>query len=105
MEEIIEKINCNKKFQEILKNIKQKTSPITLLGLSDYAKTYIPCIVKKEIKEPICIITYNELQAKAILENAKKFDLNVIYFPRCCCRGLVSMSGEMLLLKLQRRPL
>ena len=91
MEEIIEKINCNKKFQEILKNIKQKTSPITLLGLSDYAKTYIPCIVKKEIKEPICIITYNELQAKAILENAKKFDLNVIYFPK---REIVTYEYE-----------
>lgn len=91
MEEIIEKLNCNKKFQEILKNIKQKTSPITLLGLSDFAKTYITCIAKKEIKEPICIITYNELQAKAILENAKKFDLNVIYIPK---REIVTYEYE-----------
>ena len=91
MEEIIEKLNCNKKFQEILKNIIQKTSPITLLGLSDFAKTYIPCTAKKEIKEPICIITYNELQAKAILENAKKFDLNVIYIPK---REIVTYEYE-----------
>ena len=91
MEEIIEKLNCNKKFQEILKNIIQKTSPITLLGLSDFAKTYIPCTAKKEIKEPICIITYNELQAKAILENAKKFNLNVIYIPK---REIVTYEYE-----------
>ena len=91
MEEIIEKLNCNKKFQEILKNIIKKTSPITLLGLSDFAKTYIPCTAKKEIKEPICIITYNELQAKAILEKAKKFDLNVIYFPK---REIVTYEYE-----------
>ena len=91
MEEIIQKLNKNKKFTDFIKNIKQKTSPITILGLSDFAKVYMTCTAKKELKAPICIITYNELQAKEILDNAKKFDLNIIYIPK---REIVTYEYE-----------
>ena len=82
MNAIIKNLIDNEKFKDYLENIKQKISPINLLGLTDVGKVQFLMATKEEIKRPICLITYNELQAKKLLEDIKYFTSKVLYFPK-----------------------
>lgn len=72
----------NEKFKDYIKEIKLKTSPINILGLVDVAKSQFVCSTKEQIKSPICIITYNEIQARGLVKDIKYFCDNVVYFPK-----------------------
>ena len=67
MNAIIKNLIDNEKFKDYLKNINEKISPINILGLTDVAKVQFLVATKEESKRPICIITYNELQAKEMI--------------------------------------
>ena len=82
MNTIINLFSENKKVSEYLENIKNKVSPITLLGLTDVSKICMSYIAKEINKNPICIITYNEIQAKKLIENLKYFNENIVYIPK-----------------------
>ena len=82
MNAIIKTLIDNEKFKDYLENIKQKISPINLLGLTDVGKVQFLMATKEETKWPICLITYNELQAKKLLEDIKYFTSKVVYFPK-----------------------
>lgn len=82
MNAIIKNLIDNQKFKDYLENIKQKISPINLLGLTDVAKVQFLMATKDEIKRPVCLITYNELQAKKLLDDIKYFTSRVAYFPK-----------------------
>ena len=82
MNAIIKSLIDNEKFKDYLENIKQKISPINLLDLTDVGKVQFLMATKEETKGPICLITYNELQAKKILEDIKYFTSKVVYFPK-----------------------
>ena len=82
MNAIIKNLIDNEKFKDYLENIKQKISPINLLGLTDVAKVQFLMATKEEKKRPICLITYNEIQAKKLLEDIKYFTSRVVYFPK-----------------------
>ena len=82
MNAIIKTLIDNEKFKDYLENIKQKISPINLLGLTDVGKVQFLMATKEETKGPICLITYNELQAKKLLEDIKYFTSKVVYFPK-----------------------
>ena len=81
---LIEQLEKNKKFQEYLQNIKEKISPINISGLSDVGKTHIIGTTVAKQKQPACIITYNEIQAKKLLKDLKFFlpDYQIEYFPQ-----------------------
>ena len=68
------------KFQEYVEKIENKTSPITISGLSDVGKIQFIYGTYESIKRPICIVTYNELQAKNIIKNLSYFTNEVEYF-------------------------
>ncbi len=70
------------KIKEYLKDIEIGKSPIILSGLTSVGMTQLVLATKETIQKPICIITYNELQAKKILEDLKSFDKETIYFPK-----------------------
>lgn len=80
MNAIIQSLIEDKKFQDYLKEINLKTTPISILGLVDVVKSQFISATREEIKGPICIITYNELQAKKLYEDLKYFNKEVVFF-------------------------
>ncbi len=82
MNAIIKEIVDNEKFKDCLDNINKKISPINILGLTDVAKVLSLTVAKETCKRPICLITYNEIQAKKLLEDIKYFNSKVVYLPK-----------------------
>ena len=82
MNELINLALTNPNFNALTKQIKDKISPITLLGLTDVAKMYLVAAIEKIQKKPICIITYNEIQAKKLMSDLEKFIQGVYFFPK-----------------------
>ncbi len=72
----------SEKFKDYLNNIEIKKGPVILSGLTDVGATQFVIATKEVTDKPICIITYNELQAKKLLENIKSFSKDVVYFPK-----------------------
>ena len=70
---MIQELVKSKKFQEVTEAIKKKTSPIALSGLVDVEKAHTAIALYQELQKPICILTYNEIQAKKLCEDMKKF--------------------------------
>ena len=82
MNTIIGELGKNPKFCEYIKSIENKVSPVAISGLTDVGMVHIIAGTKEYSKKPICIITYNEIQAKKILEDLKYFTEKVEYFPK-----------------------
>jgi transcription-repair coupling factor (superfamily II helicase) len=82
MNELCKDLEQNQKFLELIEDIKNNTSPITISGLSDVGEAQFISAIKDETKKNICIITYNELQAKRIVRDLKYFYDNVEIFPK-----------------------
>ena len=70
------------KFVDLVKQIEKQTSPIEILGLVDVGMEQIISSINEFAKKPICIVTYNEIQAKKIEENLKYFTDKVVLFPK-----------------------
>ena len=82
MNTIIGELGKSKKFIDLLKQIEDKKSPVAISGLTDMGMVQIGIAINEFGKKPICIITYNEIQAKKIYENIKYFTDNVVLFPK-----------------------
>ena len=80
MNEIANVFLQNEKFGDYLKEIKMKKGPISILGLVDVAKSVVIHSTNIDTKRPVCIITYNEIQAKRLYDNIKYFNENVVLF-------------------------
>ena len=80
MNAITKSLVSNPKFQDYLKEINLKTTPISILGLVDVAKSEIVAATQEEMHQPICLITYNELQAKKLYEDLLYFNQKVVFF-------------------------
>ncbi len=82
MDEIVKVLPNFKKFNNYINNIKEGTSPIMLSGLTDSGKIHFAYSTMFYTEKPICIITYNELQARKILKDLEYFSDNIEYFPK-----------------------
>ena len=82
MNYIIEELAKLEKFSEYAKKIEEKNSPITISGLSDVGKIQFMMATKEVTKKPICVVTYNEIQAKNIIKNLNYFTNEIDYFPK-----------------------
>ncbi len=82
MDEIVKILPNFKKFNAYINNVNERLSPIMLSGLTDSAKVHFAYSTAFYSEKPICIITYNEMQAKKILKDLEYFTENVTYFPR-----------------------
>ena len=82
MNTIIGELGKNPKFCEYIKNIENKKSPIVISGLTDVGISHMISATKEFAKKPICIITYNEMQAKKLVEDLKYFTDKVIFLPK-----------------------
>ncbi len=82
MNTILGEIGKSAKFADLLKQIEEKTSPIAISGLTDVGMLQIGVALNVFGKKPICIMTYNEIQAKKIYQDLKYFTDNVVLFPK-----------------------
>ena len=82
MNTIIGELGKSSKFIDLLKQIENKKSPIEILGLTDVGMAQIVSSIHEFGKKPICIITYNEIQAKKIKEDLNYFTDKVVLFPK-----------------------
>ena len=82
MNTIVGELGKNPKFCEYIKNIENKISPIAISGLTSVGMTHMIAGTKEFSKKPICIITYNEVQAKRVVEDLKNFTDKVLFFPK-----------------------
>lgn len=78
--EIIQNLRELDKFKEIIEQIEMKKTPINISGLVFVGKSHITAGIKEESKRPICVITYNELQAKNLVKDLRFFTDKVEYF-------------------------
>ena len=79
---LVTSLQENKKFEEIVENVKGKISPIAISGLSDVAKANIISAILESTKRKICVVTYNEIQAKKLVKDLKYFFKQVYFFPK-----------------------
>ena len=82
MNTILGELGKNPKFCEYIKNIENKKSPIAISGLTDVGMVQMLSATKEFSKKPICIITYNEIQARKMIEDLKYFTDKIIYIPK-----------------------
>ena len=82
MNYILRDLASTQKYKELKNRIQNKIYPVDISGLVSVAKTEVIGTLYEEERKPICIITYNELQAKELEKNLSYFLENVEYFPR-----------------------
>ncbi len=70
---LIQRLEELEKFKELLNDINMKKTPINISGLEFVSKAQILTAVQDMCKKPICLITYNEIQAKQLVKNLKFF--------------------------------
>ena len=78
--ELLQDLKELEKFQELTQEIEMKKTPINISGLVFVGKSHITAGIKEESKRPICVITYNELQAKNLVKDLRFFTDKVEYF-------------------------
>lgn len=79
---LIEDLKKANKFLEYVEDVKNKYSPIILSGLSSVGKIHLVEATREYTNKNICLVTYNELQARKIVQDLKYFSSNVFYFPK-----------------------
>ena len=77
---LITRLEESRKFQELVQEIEMKKTPINISGLVFVGKSHIISTISENIKRPICVITYNEIQAKNLVKDLKYFTDKVEYF-------------------------
>ena len=83
MNTIIGELGKSNRFVDLTKQIEKTQSPISISGLTGVGMAEIISAIKGYNKKPILLVTYNEIQAKKILENIKTFETeNVLLFPK-----------------------
>ena len=82
MNTILEELNKSNKFKGLQKQIENKKSPIAISGLTCLSEAMCICKVTEDLKKPTIIITYNEVQAKNLVNDFKFFTDKVVFFPK-----------------------
>jgi len=82
MNYLITSLQENEKFKEVVENVNEKISPIAISGLSDVSKVSIISSVLESTKRKICVLTYNEIQAKKLVKDLKYFFKQVHFLPK-----------------------
>ena len=79
--ELLQDLKELEKFQELTQEIEMKKTPINISGLVFVGKSHIIAGIQKALsKRKICIVTYNEMQAKNLVKDLRFFTDKVEYF-------------------------
>ena len=79
---ILKELEKSSKYNDFIKNVENKKSPIAISGLTGVAEASIIAKCLEQTKRPIFIITYNEIQAQALVNDLKFFTEDVAYLPK-----------------------
>ena len=79
---ILKELEKSSKYNDFIKNLENKKSPIAISGLTGVAEASIIAKCLEQTKRPIFIITYNEIQAQALVNDLKFFIEDVAYLPK-----------------------
>ena len=82
MNPVLAELTKSDKFNEYLERIKKSNDPISILGLAGVGAPQIVASTEENIKRPVCLITYNELQAKKLAEEIRSYINGVFFFPK-----------------------
>ena len=83
MNTIIGELGKSQKFIDLSKQIEKEKSPISISGLTDVGMVELLSAINQYNKKPILLITYNEIQAKQILEIIENFEKEkAVLFPK-----------------------
>ncbi len=82
MNSIVKVIPNVKKYKSYLKDIENRVTPIMLSGLTDNGKVHLAYSTGFYSERPICIVTYNEMQAKKLIQDLEYFSDEIVYFPK-----------------------
>ena len=83
MNKIIGELGKSNKFVDLSNQIENKKSPISISGLTDVGMVELLSAINQYNKKPILLITYNEIQAKQILEIIENFEKEkAVLFPK-----------------------
>lgn len=80
MNPVLAELTKSDKFNEYLERIKKSNAPISILGLAGVGAPQIVASTEENIKRPVCLITYNELQAKKLAEEIRSYINGVFFF-------------------------
>ena len=79
---LVKDLKESKKFKDFLKNIENKKSPVEISGISCVPESLIISAVLENIKRPILLLTYNEIEAQKLVSDLKFFTDKVSYLPK-----------------------
>ena len=79
---LTDELQNSKKFSEVINHIKTTKSPISLSGLSDMGKIQTIAALNNGLNKNICVITYNQIQAKRLLKDMAYFTSKTAIFPK-----------------------
>ena len=82
MNDIVKILPNYKKFSSYIQDVKNGITPIMLSGLTDAGKVHFAYSTLFYSEKPICIVTYNELQAKKIIKDLEYFEKKIDFFPK-----------------------
>ena len=82
MNSLLRELDKSLKFNDFVKNIENKKSPIAISGLTSVAETSIISSVAEKTKRPILLITYNEVQAQKLVNDFKFFTDKAVFLPK-----------------------
>jgi len=82
MNVLVNELENLQKFSEVLNDIKTSTNPISLSGLSDMGKIQILAALNHNINKKICVVTYNQIQAKRLVKDLEYFVSKVALLPK-----------------------
>lgn len=79
---LLEECANSKKWKECIKEMENKTGPILVSGLVDVSKSVLVAACQAKTNRPICLVTYNEIQARKILQDLQALQSGVYFFPK-----------------------
>lgn len=79
---ILKELEKSSKYNDFIKNVENKKSPIAISGLTGVAEAVIIAKCLEQTKRPIFVITYNEIQAQTLVNDLKFFTEDVAYLPK-----------------------
>ena len=79
---ILNELDKNIKYNDLIKSIKNTKSQIEISGLSGVSKAECIAGIFEKTNKSIMIITYNEIQARNLVDDIKLFTSKVLFLPK-----------------------
>ena len=78
---LLQPLKENEKFISILNELKKKSFPIDIVGLSESGKSYIIDAIFSKIEDSLVVVTHNEIEAKNLYDDLSLYSTNVYFLP------------------------